>query len=97
MKLQIGIFYPRGRTNKSGAFKLIRRARAAARQRPLQPNPRLSKQVPIFKQAHRLAGGHLNIDLQMILKILANARAVRHYLDAMSGQMRGRANPREHQ
>ena len=97
MELDIGVADTGGRAQEGRRFELVRRAEPALGKEPLRPDQRLAPEVVVPVERDRLQAGLLEIDLQMILQVLPHARTVGDNVDAVFGQMRGRADARQHQ
>ncbi len=78
--------------NKTTGFKLVARADTCTEEHPLGTDGRLVPPLQRRIQRHRLGAGVLQVHLQVILKVLANARQVMNHRDIQLVQHFGRAD-----
>ena len=97
MELDVRVLDAGGGPYKPTTLEIVGRGKAPSREEPLRPEQPFADQVPIAIERDRLAGGHLEIDFQMILKVLADARAISDHVDSHVGKICGGTDPRVHQ
>jgi hypothetical protein len=84
MKLDVGVGYDaRRRADEAAALELVGRARPGLEEQPLRPDQRLGEQVPVFVERDRLDAFLLDVELEVILQIGADARPVGDDIDAV--------------
>ena len=95
VELDVGIAHAGARADEAAGLEMIGGAEAAPAQQPVQPDhARATRPVwPIERD--RLLRGDLEIELQMVLQILADAGPVGDDVDAERAQLRRRADARE--
>ena len=97
MELDVGVVHTGARAQERRAFELVRGAEPGPRRHPLGADGALVDQVPVLVERDRLGAGLLDVKLQVILQVLADAGAVGDHLDPLPGQMCRGANAGQHQ
>ena len=77
------------RADEAPGLEVIRRARPAAEEQPARADLRASPLLQRGLHRDRLRGGVLDVDLEMVLQVLANRRQVLHDLDPELRQVCG--------
>ena len=72
-------------------------AEAAPEQQPARADQRLRHQVPVAVERDRPPARHLQVDLEMVLQVGADAGPVGDDRDAVLAQVRRRADARQHE
>src|SRR5690242_16374285 len=85
----IGIFDAGTRANEAAALEMIGGAEARLEQQPFDADEPLGKEIETRQQRDRLERFHLEIDFEMVLQILPNARQIVNRLDADRFEMSG--------
>ena len=82
------------RADEAAALEVVRRARAAAEE-PLQPDPRALPLLQRRLHGDRLLAAVLDVDLEVVLEVLADAGEVVHHVHAERLELARVADPRE--
>ena len=77
--------------HEAARLEVVRRARPALAQQPLEPDLRARLHREVRRHRHRLRGGVLDVDLEMVLQVLPHAGQVGHDADAERLAARTRA------
>ncbi len=75
--------------DEPAALEVVRGSRALASQQPLQADERIAPQVQVGLHGHRLGAGVLDVDLQVVLQVLADAGKVDHGVDSEGVEVPG--------
>ena len=97
MVLQIGMLDARARADEGARLEVAGRAEPPFQQDPLQADARLVPGPLRRVQRDRLGARVLDVDLQMVLEIAADARQVRHRRDLEPFELVGVADAGQHQ
>ena len=92
VELDIGIVDASARPHKATAFELVRGPRTGPREKPARADVGFADKAPVFVQADRLARGHLDVNLEVVLQVRADARPVGDNLDPQVVQVARRAD-----
>src|SRR5207342_3913675 len=81
---------------EAAALEVVRRTRAAAEEQPLEPDPRPTPLVDRRRlHRHRLGGGVLDVDLEVVLEMVTDAGQVLDDVDPEGGQLGRVADARQ--
>ena len=86
MELDVGPGELRARADETAGLELVAGADAVAGEQPLRADARLIEQLERRVQRHRLGAGVLQVHLQVILQVLADARQFMHQRDVQLAQ-----------
>ena len=92
-----GYSTPAAGADEGGALELVRGAEPGLGEQPLRPDPRHAGVVVVAVERDRLQALHLDVELEVVLQVRADAGAVGDDRDAVLGEVRRRADAREHQ
>ena len=92
--LDIGVFDARMAADEGGTFELVRGTGATTRQKPAAAYPGLPEKVPVTVEGNRLFRGHLDVDLEMVLEVRADAGRVPDHLDPVGSEVCTRTDAR---
>ena len=95
MILQVGTFDPGARPDETARLKQVGRPDPAASRQPTQADRQTPERFCRREQRHRLAAGHLDINLQMILKIAPHPGLFMAQRQTGIAQHLARPNPRQ--
>ena len=93
--LDVRIGDPGTAADEAAAFEMIGRTQSAFPEQPARADQRLSQRIHRRIEGDRKFGFDLEIEFQMVLQILANARKIVDRRNAMRAQFVGRADPRQ--
>src|SRR5262245_11269816 len=74
MILDVGIFDALSGADEAAGFEMVGGAETSTEEQPLGPDQRLGDEVELGVQRHRLLAAHLEVNLEMVLQVLADAR-----------------------
>ena len=77
------------------ALEVVRRAGARAEEQPPEPDPRPVPPLEVGRHRNRLRARVLDVDLEVVLQVLAHPRQVVHDLDPERSELVGRADAGE--
>ena len=81
--------------DEAAGLEVVARSESIPGEQPAHADEGLAKRARVGIEGDGLRGGHLEIELQMILKVLADARQVVDHRDAVARELRGRPDARE--
>ena len=81
-------------TDEGCTLKLVGCPHSLFCKQPLRANDGFGKDIPVTVECYRLAGGHLDINLQVVLQIAPHTGAVRDNVYSVLCQMCGRTDAR---
>ena len=93
--LQVRVLDTGAAADEAARLEVAGGAQALAEEHPVDADLQLVPGLERRVERHRLLAGVLDVDLQVVLQVLADARAVGRHRDAMGAQVVGRADARE--
>ena len=93
MELDVGIAHAGARADEAAGLEMIRGAEPAPACEPVQADQAAGEKAGVAIEGDRLLRGDLEIELEMVLKVLADARPVGDDVDAeaLAARPRGRS------
>ena len=95
MELDVRIADARARADEAARLEMVRCAKPAPAHEPLQPDQPSREQPRMAVERDRLLRGHLEIELEMVLQVLADSRPVGDDVDPERSELRRRSDARQ--
>ena len=92
MELDVGIADAGARADEAAGLEMVGRAEPSPAREPLKPDQSARDKTGVAVERDRLFRGHLEIELEMVLKVLADPRPVGDDVDSEGPQLRGRTD-----
>ncbi len=92
MELDVGIAHARARADEAAGLEMIGGAETAPAGQPVQPDEAARDEAGVAVERDRLLRGDLEIELEMVLQVLADPRTVGDDVDPEAPQLRRRAD-----
>ena len=93
VELDVGPLQRGVRADEAAGLEVVGHAEPAPEQHPFEADPELAQRVHPAVQRDRLLAGVLDVDLGMVLQVLADARQVVQHLDARGLEHGARTDP----
>src|SRR4029077_10310866 len=97
MKLDVRVAHPGAAADEAAGLEVIAGAEAVLGEEPARADERAAHDRYLRIKRDGLAAGDLEVELQMILQVLAHTRQFAHHADAVGGELAFRADAGEHQ
>ena len=92
---EVGVGHVLVGADEAAALEVVGGPGPAAAQQPRRAHPRAVAPLQRRRHRHRLLGAVLDVDLEVVLEVLADRRHVLHHVDAERLQLRGPPHARE--
>ena len=95
--LDVRVLHAGAGADEAAGFEVVGGAEAIPEQEPARADQALGDKVPVAVERDRLAALHLQVDLQMVLQVGADAGPVGDHIDAVLLQVLAGADAGEHE
>src|SRR3982074_1388749 len=97
MKLDVRVAYAGAGADEAAGLEVIAGPEAVLGEEPARADERAAHDRYLRIEGDRLAAGDLEVELQVILQVLAHTRQFAHHADAVGGEFGFRADASKHQ
>ena len=97
VELEVGVRHVRAAADEAACLDVARAGGPGSVQEPLDPRPQHPEPLLLLVEADGLGAGAHEVDIQVVLEVLAHARQVVDRLDSHLAEVFSVANTRQHQ